>query len=278
MQDFKMRKKVFILLVFFVFVICAAAFTLSNNKEEDTISYELVFFDDFKNNRLDTTAWNIIPRNKHAWGKYMSNHKSLFKFKKGYLRLYARHNNKIAPKDTAEYLTGGISSQGKRTIRYGKVEIRARFHGATGTWPAIWLFRQEKSKVWPDPDYAEIDILEYPNRENYVMQTIHNYYTMELKKLTHPQYTANTKVNAELFNTYSVEILPDVIIFSINGKETFRYPKIETKDIGQFPFGCDLFLLLDMQVGTSWLPKPDKKTYPAYMDIDWVKMYQLRNK
>lgn len=33
--------------------------------------------------------------------------------------------------------------------------------------------------------------------------------------------------------------------------ETFRYPKIETNDIGQFPFGQELYLLIDMQVGAG---------------------------
>lgn len=264
-----------ILSILLILVIGVAAFALSqSNEKEGKPDYELVFFDDFKTRKLNTEAWIIIPRNKYSWGKYMSDYKSLYQFRSGYLRLYARHNKSVLPADTAEYLTGGISTQGKRTIRYGKVEVRARLHGATGSWPAIWLFKSEINKKTPDPEYAEIDILEYPNRENYVMQTVHNYYTLELKKNNNP-HTKNAEIDPEVFNDYCVEILPDVVIFSINGKETFRYPKIETDDIGQFPFGQELYLLIDMQVGAGWLPKPDRKTYPAYMDIDWVKIYKL---
>lgn len=272
-----MNKRKLFLLILFTLIIGVAAFALSqSNDKEEMHDYELVFFDDFNTRKLDLAAWNIIPRDKYSWCKYMSDHKSLYRLKSGYLRLFARHNNNIQPADTAEYLTGGISTKDKRTIRYGKVEVRARFHGAIGSWPAIWLFKSEINKKTPDPEYAEIDIIEYPNRENYVMQTVHNYYTLELKKKKEPPYTKNAEIDPEVFNNYTVEILPDVVIFSINDKETFRYPKIETNDIGQFPFGQELFLLIDMQVGAGWLPKPDRKTYPAYMDIDWVKIYELR--
>lgn len=237
--------------------------------------YALVFSEEFNGNRLDTTSWNVIPRNRYAWGKYMSEHPSLIQFGKGNVRLRAVANDGIVPSDTASFITAGISTEGKRTITYGKVEVRARFHGAVGSWPAIWLFRSEPSKTWPDLEYAEIDIVEYPNTEDYVMQTVHNYYTMQLKKTKTPPQSARPKVKADSYNIYTVEILPDAIICSINGKETFRYPNIKTRETGQYPFGCELYLMLDMQVGATWLPKPDKSTYPAYMDVDWVRMYKL---
>lgn len=248
---------------------------VKHDKEKKSHRYSLVFYDDFKGNHIDTTSWNIIQRNRYAWGKYMSNHPSLYQLRKGALRLSAVANDGVMPSDTASYITAGISTEGKRTITYGKVEVRARFHGAVGSWPAMWLFRSEPSKTWPDPEYAEIDIVEYPNTEDYVMQTVHNYYTMHLKKTNSPVNSARPKVKADSYNIYTVEVLPDAVVYSINGKETFRYPNIRTKETGQYPFGCELYLMLDMQVGATWLPKPDKTTYPAYMDIDWVRMYKL---
>lgn len=80
-----------------------------SNKE-----YELVFFDDFNKNSLDSAAWSKISRGKYAWNKYMSPHLSLYQFSKGYMRLIACPNNNIVPNDTAKYLTGGISTEGKK--------------------------------------------------------------------------------------------------------------------------------------------------------------------
>lgn len=108
------------------------------------------------------------------------------------------------------------------------------------------------------------------------MQTVHTYYTMQLGKKEYPKHHAHPKINPEIFNTFAVEVLPDLLRFSINGIETFRYPKIETNSVGQFPFGQELYLMIDMQVGASWLPEPDQLTYPAYMDIDWGKIYEVR--
>lgn len=271
-----MRRYLFFCLLGFVAIVAVLAFTAKGEQQDVVREYKLVFFDDFNSGQLDTTIWSKIPRNKYGWGKYMSSHPSLYQYKRDYLRLLARYNRGIVPSDTAEYLTGGISTEGKYSIRYGKVEVRARLHGAVGSWPAIWLFKKEPAKVLPDPGYAEIDILEYPNRENYVMQTVHNYYTLELKKTKEPPYTHNSDIDPDVFNIYTVEILPEAVIFSINGEETFRYPKIETNDTGQYPFGQELYLLIDMQVGAGWLPTPDRRTYPAYMDVDWVKIYELK--
>lgn len=244
----------------------------------DDARYTLVFRDDFDGKVLDTLNWRKIHRQPYRWSRYMSDATGLYKLAHGRLRLFAVPNDGLVPSDSSRYLTAGISTQGLRSFTYGKVEVRARIHAAVGTWPAIWLLTSTPSKVWPDPDYAEIDILEYPNREGRAYNTLHSYYTMELKKTdVYPNKTF-TYVDAEKYNVYAVEVLPDMVIFSINGKETLRYPKIETDDIGQFPFGIDSYLLIDMQVGpTPWITKVDDSTFPAYMDVDWVKIYELKH-
>jgi hypothetical protein len=35
-------------------------------------------------------------------------------------------------------------------------------------------------------------------------------------------------------------------------------------------------LMIDMQVGGDWVKTVDPKTFPAYIDVDWVKMYRLK--
>lgn len=238
-------------------------------------NYELFFKDDFKGKVIHWKAWSKIKRQPYSWSKYMSDNESLYKQSRGRLRLYARYNDKIERNDTATYITGGITTKNKVTIRYGKVEVKARIKGAKGTWPAIWLLRCEPDKIWPNPEYAEIDILESENRW-VARQAAHSYYSMHLKKAEN--YHTQQKIDTERYNIYAVEILPDMLIFSINNKETFRYCRIEGEGPGQYPFGTEYYLMLDMQVGgdTSWLPVPDPVTYPAYMDIDWVKMYKMK--
>ena len=64
-------------------------------------------------------------------------------------------------------------------------------------------------------------------------------------------------------------------MFSINGKTSFSYPRIETTDKGQYPFGTPYFLLVDMQIQGSWVGKADPKQLPIEMEVDWVKFYEL---
>lgn len=125
------------------------------------------------------------------------------------------------------------------------------------------------------PEGGEIDIMEHLNHDTIAYQTIHTYYTHVLKKDQNPPHGSTLPIDRDGFNTYAVEILPDSIILSINGKTSLVYPRIETTDKGQFPFGTPYYLLIDMQIEGSWVGKADPKQLPVEMEIDWVKFYEL---
>ena len=238
--------------------------------------YTLVWQDDFKGRKLDETHWTIIERGPSAWQKFMSPNKSLYRYRNGYVRLYARQNKGLEPADTASYLTGGICTQHKFTFQYGKIEVRARIHGATGCWPAIWV-KNDNPKHWGYPERAEIDIMEYANHDERVQQTVHTNYTDILKHTQSPRNMVKPKTDVREWNTYGVEILPEGIRLTLNGEVQLEYPKIETQEAGQYPFGDDLFLLIDMQVGNKYLKNIVAEEYPAWMDVDWVKVSRLGN-
>jgi beta-glucanase (GH16 family) len=44
----------------------------------------------------------------------------------------------------------------------------------------------------------------------------------------------------------------------------------------QYPFGKPFYLLLDTQIGGSWVGEIDPKDYPVEMEIDWVRYYQRK--
>jgi len=51
-------------------------------------------------------------------------------------------------------------TQGKVSIKYGRIEARAKLPVGKGLWPAIWLLGEDINKVgWPS--CGEIDIMEY---------------------------------------------------------------------------------------------------------------------
>jgi len=66
-------------------------------------------------------------------------------------------------------------------------------------------------------------------------------------------------------------------VFFINGQKTFTYPRIQTDKEGQFPFSEHrYYLLLDMQLGGSWVGKVNPDDLPVEMEIDWVRFYEFK--
>lgn len=233
--------------------------------------YRLVWEEPFDGTAIDTTSWTKIPRGDADWNRHMSPDPSLYRVSDGTLKLYGRNNVPSAQGDTARYITGGVFTLGKRTIRHGKVEIRARLKGATGAWPAIWMLPE--TGQWPRA--GEIDIMERLSHDTIAYQTIHTYYTYVLKLADTPPHGSTGPIEPDGYNVYAVEILPDSLVFSINGHHTFTYPRIETDKEGQWPFGTPYYLLVDMQIEGNWVGKARPEELPAVMEVDWVKFYEL---
>lgn len=233
--------------------------------------YRLVWQDNFNGNTYDKKSWTKIPRGGFDWDRHMADTDSLYAVRDGKLILRGTVNTNLEA-DTARFVTGGLYTKHKRTIKHGKVEVRAKFGSAQGAWPAIWML-PDADIQWPEG--GEIDIMEHLNHDNIAYQTVHTYYTYVLKKDQNPPHGSTLPIDRDGFNTYTVEILPDSLVFSINGKTSFSYPRIETTDKGQYPFGTPYYLLVDMQIQGAWVGKADQKQLPIEMEVDWVKFYEL---
>lgn len=239
--------------------------------------YRLLWKDNFKGRELNTENWSKLYRSAWGgWGMYMSKSDSVYELKKGILRLYGKANDGIEPSDTSRFLCGGITTRGKRSITYGKIEVKMKMVGVRGSWPAVWTMPVNYAD-WKYPRRAEIDILEYTHKNTFVYQTVHTFYTDSLRQTMNPPRQVKSPIILEEYNIYAVEILPTELIFSINGKETFRYPKLDDAPEGQYPFGVESYLMIDMQMGGIGVGycTIDKDNLPAYIDIDWVKFYTL---
>ena len=139
----------------FIVFLYLLSFTTAYGREEKN-DYELIWKEDFKGKSINFEKWSKITRGKADWRKYMSDNETLYEVRKGKLILHGIENKGIAPDDTARFLTGGISTKGKFSIRYGKVEVKTKLEAAQGAWPAIWML-PEKGE-WPKG--GEIDIME----------------------------------------------------------------------------------------------------------------------
>jgi len=262
-----MEKKILLLLLTLMslsFMYCSG--------DEKSRGWKLTWEDNFDQNSINESVWSKIPRGRSDWNNYMSDYDSLYDIKDSNLVLRGIQNV-VLPNDTAPYLTGGVFTKDKKTFGYGRLEIRAKFHGAKGAWPAFWMLPAHGQ--WPKG--GEIDIMERLSFEDKVYQTVHSSYTHVLGIKDNPKNSSTGVIDPNEYNVYAVEKYPDSLVFFVNGKQTFTYPRIQTDKEGQFPFDEDEFyLLIDMQLGGSWVGAVDPKDLPVQMEIDWVRFYELK--
>lgn len=253
-------------ILIFLFVILFSSCAKSKLLQKPKLSWEENF------DQLDDSRWSKIPRGLSDWDRHMSFYDSLFAIRDGKLVLRGI-NNTTQKQDTAAFLTGGVYTKDKVGFGFGRLEIRAKLGTATGAWPAFWLLGQGRKY----PDGGEIDIMEHLNDDNIVYQTVHSYYTITLKEKKNPPQGGTAIIIPHEFNTYAVEKYRDSVVFYVNDKRTFAYPRISTTKKDQFPYAeGDHYLLLDMQLGGSWVGKVDPAQLPVEMEIDWVRFYKFK--
>lgn len=235
-------------------------------------TWELAWSEDFNGNEIDTAIWSKIPRGNADWKRHMSDYDSLYQIADGTVILHAI-NNHTQTDDTAKYITGGIFTKNKKDFGYGRIEIRAKFTSAQGFWPALWLLPTERRR-WPDG--GEIDIMEHLNHDTIAYQTVHTPYTLSRDYVDNPPKGCIGTIDKEAYNIYAVERYPDSICFYINDTKYNTYPRIDSLETkGQFPFNnSNFYLLMDSQLGGSWVGEVDATQLPAHMTIDWVQYYQ----
>ena len=239
--------------------------------EPSPAEWKLVWEDNFDQaDSFDPVSWSKIPRGTSDWNNYMSDFDSCYAMRDGKLVLRGLVNYSL-PTDTAPYVTGGVYTKDKVGFNNGRLEIHAKLNGATGAWPAFWLLPQDAK--WPGG--GEIDIMERLNNDSIAFQTVHSLYTFNLGIKDNTNHGSTGVIDPNDFNTYTVEMYADSLVFFINDTRTFAYPRIETDKEGQYPFNdSQFYLLLDMQLGGSWVGAVDPEDLPVEMEIDWVRFYQ----
>ncbi|MBC8986360.1 glycoside hydrolase family 16 protein [Pedobacter sp. N36a] len=235
-------------------------------------NWKLVWEDNFNGSVMDTAKWSKIPKGTADWNKHMSSDPACYAQYGG--KLYLRGiKNPDTSADARPFLTGGLFTKGKFAYQYGKIEIHAKLECAAGAWPAMWMLA-EKNKYGKYPNNGEIDIMEHLNSDSIIYQTTHSYYTLNLKLKENPPHGGTAKINIHTYNTFGLIWDQDKLVFTLNGVETFRYPRVAGADPSQWPYDQPFYVMIDQQLGGSWVGKVKSEDLPVQMIVDWVKVYQ----
>lgn len=254
-------------------LLIALGLSYAQDEKPSTVGeqWKLIWNDEFNSETLDPQKWSRVKRGEADWHNTKSDDRRLVAFKDGAVYLFGILNDGNGV-DTTKYITAGITTEKKFSYKYGKVQVRAKFRSAHGSWPALWMMGDQG----PWPSNGEVDLMEHLNFEKQVHQTLHSDYTVKVSKKK-PKTSSITPININAWNTYGCEWDENKIVFTVNGKATHTYPKQPELGRKQWPFTQPFYFIFSMQIGGDWVnsyEKTDPQHYPTAMAIDWVRVYQ----
>lgn len=254
-------------------------------------AWRLVWSDEFDGTTLDTSKWT--PEDHSTFGEGNKELACLMARKAnvdlggGLLTLRAIRektpktcgdNDRRFP-DGRDYTSAMLSTEGKAAWHQGRFEMRAKLPLAPGRskglWPAFWM-RPENGT-----GDGELDIMEAIGTASATdpeANTVHHTLWFDGKG-TYPKQSTVVPVaggTSDGFHTYAAEWDPGVIRFYVDGRQTFARDRTSAPWIDQ-AFAGDFYIRLNLAVGGTFPGSPDPATaLPADMQVDWVRVYQLR--
>ena len=238
--------------------------------------WKLVWADEFKGKELDLKNWTrqILPKpyNKE-WQQYFDREENSY-VEDGYLVLKAiHHSDKHGDK---QYTSARLHTGGKHSWKYGKIAARIQLPYGKGIWPAFWMLGSDINEIGgntPWPRCGEIDILElYGFRDDAVVEANLHYYDDGHKMSGAKPYKLDKGIFADKFHVFEIEWDEEKIVWLVDGK---KYCEAEIKSESRREFHGDFYILLNIAVGGEHAGRPDDTTpFPAFMYVDWVRVYQ----
>ena len=210
------------ILLFSACLVSLIAFSKSEELPEKEVSFDvntaewkLVWEDSFdKEGSPDSKKWGYevgYVRNKEAQ-YYTKERLENARVENGNLIIEARKDNW----NGKEITSASLNTYGKRSMLYGRIEVRAKLPTGVGTWPAIWMLGNSINEGSNWPACGEIDIME---NVGFNPDVIHA--NVHTKAYNHSIGTGKgDKVTIEKpyygFHTYTVEWFEDKMIFYVD--------------------------------------------------------------
>ncbi len=170
------------------------------------------------------------------------------------------------------YTSASLTTEGKRSWKYGRFEIRAKLPAGRGMWPAFWMLGTDIGKVgWPR--CGEIDIMEWLGRQ---ARIIHGTVHWATKTTGHQSAYHTTKLRASAaagFHTYRMDWSSRHIKMYVDGKEYFTFNVDSAGKGPNNPFRKRMFLILNLAMG-GWGGPLDSHALPAKYEIKYVRVYK----
>lgn len=236
--------------------------------------HNLVWQDEFDGFSVNTSSWNFeIGTGSGGWGN-------------NELEYYRAENATVADSvltieareesfGNSNYTSARLTTQGKRSFQYGRVDIRALLPKGKGIWPALWMLGNNFNTTgWPD--CGEIDIMEMVGGnggENKVYGTLHWEFNGEHADAGGSKTLSSSTYNfAEAYHVFSIIWDENTIKWYVDDQQYFVID-ITGSDMSEFH--QEQFFIFNVAVGGNWPGSPDATTiFPQQMKVDYIRVFQ----
>jgi beta-glucanase (GH16 family) len=243
---------------------------------------DTVFFEDFNENTLDRSKWNVeitghtVNNEQQA---YVDSASTLYLLKdaaaegakNGALVIKAVYHPGYTSKENNKYdfISGRINTQKKMEFTYGSASARIKMSTGAGLWPAFWALGTGK---WPD--CGEIDMMETVGDPTWISNALHG-----------PGYFGNTPLAYRAFfpqgtdvtqwHVYSVDWTADSIVFKLDGKVTYTVTRAMAEHYGRWAFDNAKFIILNFALGGGY-PAGVNKVKAPYFGLSQTSVDQIK--
>jgi beta-glucanase (GH16 family) len=251
-------------------------------QKTDGKEWKVVWADEFNGEGIpDTSKWTFDIGN-WGWGNselqyYTEKRVENARQENGNLIIEARKNDM-----GEEWTSARLTTRGKVSFLYGRIEFRAKVPVEKGNWAAGWTLGDKYVDELSWPYCGEIDILETVGYElndetgdGKAHASAHSgaYY---FKLGNQPTGITEVKNMKDEFHTYAIDWSPEGMIATVDGKEYFSYDDTTTELA--WPFGQPQNLILNLAMGGGWGGQKgmhETATSQKFI-LDYVRVYERR--
>ncbi len=231
---------------------------------------QLVWRDEFDGDQLNSSDWNY-EKGGDGWGNheleyYQPGNTTV---RDGYLIIEARKEDAGG----RNYTSSRLTTQGKKSFQFGRVDIRALLPKGQGIWPALWMLGSSISSMgWPK--CGEIDIMELIGGG---LKDADVYGTAHWDSTGHASEGGKTSLPAgqtfsDQFHVFSIVWTTQTITWMVDDVP------FKTVDLGpddRSELRGESFFLFNVAVGGDWPGSPDATTiFPQHMVVDYIRVFQ----
>ena len=253
---------------------------LSLTQSYEGNDWELVWSDEFEGEGApDLTKWTYDVGN-WGWGNnepqyYTNDRRENARLEDGNLIIEARRNDM-----GQDWTSARLTTRGKVSFLYGKIEFRAKVPATDGTWAAGWFLGDEYRDEMSWPYCGEIDVLECVGSEiddesgdgiNHASCHTRTYY---FKEGTHITAVTDVKDMVDEFHNYTIEWTPEGIVAFLDGEEYYTYDK--TNDELEWPFDKPQNLIVNLAMGGGMGGAIDPAADNEQFILDYVRVYERK--